>query len=124
MIKLIVSDLDGSLLDENSKLNPEFFEVFEELKKRGILFCAASGRSYWSIVEHFEKIREDIYIISSNGAMLFQGSELLHSFHMDKEIFTLLHKHVMEYQDAFLGFSTRERLMSFTNSDSSFAFVN
>lgn len=124
MIKLIVSDLDGSLLDEKSKLNPEFFEVFEELKKREILFCAASGRAYWSIVEHFEKIKEELYVISSNGAMLFRGSEPLHSCHMDREVFTLLHQHVMEYPDAFLGFSTKKRLMSFTNSDSSFSFVN
>ena len=44
MIKLVVSDIDGTLLPEGTiELNPEFFEAVRELKKKGILFVAASG---------------------------------------------------------------------------------
>lgn len=39
MIKLIVSDMDGTLLDDNKKLHDDFWEVFDELKKeKYILF--------------------------------------------------------------------------------------
>lgn len=124
MIKLIVSDLDGSLLDENSKLNPEFFEVYKQLKERGIIFCAASGRAYWSIVEHFEEIKDEMHVISSNGAMLYKGCELIHSYYMNREIVDLIYQYTMEYPNAFFGFSTMERLMAITNSDESFDFVN
>lgn len=34
MIKLIASDMDGTLLDGNGKLNEEFFHVFKKLKKK------------------------------------------------------------------------------------------
>ena len=44
MIKLIVSDMDGTLLDDSKKLHDDFWEVFEELQKRGIYFVPARGR--------------------------------------------------------------------------------
>ena len=47
-IKFIASDMDGTLLDENGQLNPEFFAVFEQLEQKNIGFAAASGRQYYS----------------------------------------------------------------------------
>ena len=37
MIKLIASDIDGTLLPEGTdKINPEIFEVIRKLKEKGI----------------------------------------------------------------------------------------
>ena len=45
MIKLIVSDIDGTLVPEgNTDLNPEYLEVIKKLTEKGIVFAAASGR--------------------------------------------------------------------------------
>ena len=44
MIKLIASDMDGTLLNDKGELPTEFYEVFKELRKKNILFAAASGR--------------------------------------------------------------------------------
>lgn len=49
MIKLIATDLDGTLLDNNGELNEEFNHVFNELYKKGVTFMAASGRQYPSL---------------------------------------------------------------------------
>ena len=44
MIKLIATDLDDTILPEGTfDLNPEYYEVIRELKKKGILFAASSG---------------------------------------------------------------------------------
>lgn len=43
-IKLIASDIDGTLLESNGILNPEFFTVFKDLSSEDIMFVAASGR--------------------------------------------------------------------------------
>ena len=51
MIKLIVSDMDGTLLDDNKELHNDFWEVFEELQKKGIYFFPAIGRQYFNIYE-------------------------------------------------------------------------
>ena len=45
MYKLIASDVDGTLIkDSTPDLYPEIIATIKELKLKGILFCAASGR--------------------------------------------------------------------------------
>ncbi len=45
MIRLIASDLDGTLLQNGAQvLSPEIFKLIPALKKKGIHFIAASGR--------------------------------------------------------------------------------
>ena len=47
MIRLIASDLDGTLLQNGAQvLSPEIFKLIPALKKKGIHFIAASGRQY------------------------------------------------------------------------------
>ena len=38
MIRLIISDLDGTALDDNKKLDSGLFEIIPTLKEKGILF--------------------------------------------------------------------------------------
>ena len=47
MIKLVASDLDGTLLMKGAQSLPEdIFPLIRQLKELGILFVAASGRQY------------------------------------------------------------------------------
>ena len=61
-IKLVVSDMDGTLLNSNHEVSNQFFELFKKLQEKNILFCAASGRQHNSIVERLAKIKEDIFV--------------------------------------------------------------
>ncbi len=54
MIKLIASDLDGTLIPEGTQeIEPGFMEILEELLDRGYLFYAASGRQYANMRRRF-----------------------------------------------------------------------
>ena len=45
MIKLIVSDVDGTLVPEGTNdIDPELFTLIRRLKAQGIYFAVASGR--------------------------------------------------------------------------------
>lgn len=69
MIKLIASDIDGTLIqDSTPDLYPEMVEAIRKLKEKGILFCAASGRQYGSIKKVFREVADDIAYIAENGA--------------------------------------------------------
>ena len=78
MIKLIVTDVDGTLVpDGEREINPEYYEVIRQLKAQGILFGVASGRLYASIRKLFEPVRDDIIYIADNGAfVVYQGEEI------------------------------------------------
>ena len=80
MIKLIASDIDGTLLPEGtSNLNPEYFTVIRELKKKGIRFAAVSGRNYNSVEKLFEPVLEDIFLIVQNGGWILEGSRTIYA---------------------------------------------
>ena len=50
MIKLVVSDIDGTLLEDGGhELNPELFDVILKLRAAGMQFAAASGRQWASL---------------------------------------------------------------------------
>ncbi len=76
MIKLIASDMDGTLLDENGNFPPEFFNVLNELFKRNIKFAVASGRSYSTLKEQFSEVESRISFICDNGAYVVDNSKL------------------------------------------------
>ena len=57
MIKIIFSDMDGTLLTDENKLPDGFDEMITELKRRGVIFAPASGRQYFSLLR---KIFQDL----------------------------------------------------------------
>ncbi|MBT2163333.1 HAD family hydrolase [Zobellia barbeyronii] len=77
-VKMVVTDMDGTLLNSNHEVSSRFFELFEEMKQKGIIFVAASGRQYHSIVDKLEPIKNDIIVIAENGGFAMrQDTELL-----------------------------------------------
>ena len=86
MIKLIMSDMDGTLLDENGNLPPEFDEVADELKRRGVIFAPASGRQYFSLLKTFKGHEDDFIFFAENGTIVMQRGKELFSKTMEKTI--------------------------------------
>lgn len=86
MIKLIMSDMDGTLLDENGKLPDEFDAVAAELKARGVIFAPASGRQYFSLLETFKGHEDDFIFFAENGTIVKQHGEELFSCTLAKRI--------------------------------------
>lgn len=76
-IKFIAADMDGTLLDEQGNLDPSFFDLYKEMKESGILFAAASGRQYYSLINTFAPIKDEMMFIAENGTfVMHQGQEL------------------------------------------------
>ncbi|WP_072993890.1 HAD family hydrolase [Pseudozobellia thermophila] len=76
-IKMVVSDMDGTLLNSNHEVSALFFELFEKLRERNILFVAASGRQYHSIIDKLEPIKDEIVVIAENGGFALQNGNVL-----------------------------------------------
>lgn len=74
-IKLIVSDMDGTLLNSQHEVSQQFFELFKKLREKNILFAVASGRQYYSLMERMEPIKDDLIYIAENGAIVMEEEE-------------------------------------------------
>ena len=78
MIKLIASDMDGTLLPEGTnRINPEIYDIIRALQNKGITFVAASGRNYESVMGVFGCMEDELTVISDNGGFVCRhGKEL------------------------------------------------
>lgn len=70
MIKLIATDMDGTLLNDNGSINEKIFDLIHDLSKKNINFAAASGRFYSQLKKNFEKVGTDMIFIAHNGALI------------------------------------------------------
>ena len=78
MIKLIASDLDGTLLyGRDNTVSEEMFELIREMKRRGIIFAAASGRQYHNLKKLFAPVWQDMAFICENGAAVFYQDKII-----------------------------------------------
>ncbi len=73
MVKLIVTDVDDTVVPEGgSILNPEYYEVIRECRKRGILIGVASGRQKPCVKKLFEPVLDQIFILADNGTDIWE----------------------------------------------------
>lgn len=83
MIKIIFSDMDGTLLTSDNKLPDGFDEMMAELKRRGVIFAPASGRQYFSLLKSFPDYKDDFIFLSDNGTLAMQNGKEIFSQPMD-----------------------------------------
>ena len=83
MIKLIASDMDGTLLDEHSEVPAETFGLIRELREAGVHFAASSGRRLDTLHEFFAPVVDQMDFVASNGAQVVVSGELI-----DREVFS------------------------------------
>ena len=76
-IKLVVSDIDGTLIRRGEPFPQAVKEVVKELKKRGIIFTFASGRLPYMISPYMEEMGLDAPVCACNGTLLYQGSRMI-----------------------------------------------
>ena len=78
-IKLVITDMDGTLLNSKHEVSGKFLNQFKQLQYHNIMFVAASGRPYYSIVEKLNSIKNDIIIVAENGGIIVDNTKVLAS---------------------------------------------
>ncbi|MGW2234835.1 Cof-type HAD-IIB family hydrolase [Streptomyces sp. NPDC001759] len=66
-IRLVVTDMDGTLLDDAGRVPPGLWDTLAELRRRGVLFSPASGRQYATLAREFAEVAEGMVFIAENG---------------------------------------------------------
>ncbi|WP_428910245.1 Cof-type HAD-IIB family hydrolase [Niallia sp. Krafla_26] len=86
-MKLIASDLDGTLLNEKGEVSRGNVEAIKSAEEKGLTFVVATGRSYDSAKRILTKAGISCPIISLNGATAYDiDGNLIRSIPMDKAV--------------------------------------
>jgi Cof subfamily protein (haloacid dehalogenase superfamily) len=76
-IRLVATDMDGTLLNSKHELSDSFLPVFRKLKDMGIIFVAASGRQYYNLVKTLDVVKDEVIFAAENGSyVVFQDQEI------------------------------------------------
>ena len=88
MIKLIVSDMDGTLLAHDSSISKGNIEAIRYAQSKGVQFAIATGRDYSSLKGILEAHDLKCFSILGNGAQFCnENGEILSSAYFTKKCF-------------------------------------
>ncbi|MFJ8729078.1 Cof-type HAD-IIB family hydrolase [Streptomyces bauhiniae] len=82
-IRLVVTDMDGTLLDDDKRPPATLRPLLAELRRRGVLFSPASGRQYATLAEEFADVAEGMVFIAENGTYVVRDGVELSSDPLD-----------------------------------------
>ena len=85
-IRLIACDMDGTLLDDDDAIHDDFWPLIDALHERGVVFCPASGRQYYNLLERFEPIADEVVFIAENGTYVVRQGQELSSDCLDRQV--------------------------------------
>ena len=77
--QLIISDVDGTLIDQTEERSQAFYELSKEVKAQKIPFTIASGRCYSELKAFIDHFNIQLPVIVNNGAGGVQNGKLIWS---------------------------------------------
>jgi len=86
MTKLIVTDMDGTLLNDKRELPGSIWRTIEQLDEKGIRFAVASGRQYRTLADIFEPVKDKMLFMAENGTIVVNNSEVISKTVLDKKL--------------------------------------
>jgi len=109
MIKLIASDIDGTLLHPPTwQFSKELPALFEALLQKDIHIVIASGRQYFNMRALFMPFDERLSYICENGSLIIHQGKVLKCIHMDDELVKRILEDVHHQDDFEVMVSTEE----------------
>lgn len=100
MIKLIASDLDGTLLRNGAQHpTPEAMELIGALREKGVIFAAASGRQCPNLRRLFWPASQEMVLLGENGCLVTYRGRILSQTPLGQELAQELIREIMAMDD-------------------------
>ncbi len=109
MIRLVVSDMDGTILRNGAQeLPPRMVPIIQRLHDKGILFVAASGRQYNGLQHLLGPVASICDYICENGAMALHNGEVIYKALFDHDLGNALMEDIWRHKDCEIQLSAPE----------------
>jgi len=84
-IRLVVADLDGTLLNEHGAVPSSFWPVLDWMRERRITFAPASGRQYATLHRIFHGLDDGLSYVAENGNLVIHQGRTVATHGIDLE---------------------------------------
>lgn len=123
MGKLLISDIDGTLLSGGIHVHEEVKNAIKRWRKAGNHLVLATGRLYPATRYYVDDLGEDLYTITCSGAAIYQGGKLVKEYELPHEMILELWQRCLEegiyaqiYHDQGIVFNSEDRVSKFYSS--------
>lgn len=107
-MKLIATDLDGTLLNERGEVSKENAQAIHQALDAGIEVVVATGRAYEAAVKELEAVDLHLPMITLNGAVIFsEKHEMINHIPLDKDVARQIAKNCQENDIYFEVFTNK-----------------
>lgn len=103
MYRMVVTDLDGTLLNDQKQVSDGNIKAIKRLKDKNVMFVMATGRSDVMTRPYTSKIQNADIVIGCDGAIIrnIRTGQILYENHISKEAchetFEICRKHGLDY---------------------------
>lgn len=103
MLKLIVSDLDGTFLNNIGSFNKSLFnEVYGEMQEKNITFAACTGKQCERVEELFGDSGQGIWILGDSATRIKKDGILIEEFILDRNMALQLIENIEGYNSELI----------------------
>ncbi len=93
MIKLIVSDFDGTLMPYGrSSVSDEIKKQLSDAAERGITLAVSSGRTYSELLPYFDRLADKLWFICCDGAYYLKNGRIFYEKKIERSDLELFFK--------------------------------
>lgn len=108
--KLVVLDLDGTLLNDQHEISTETKIYLEKLKSKGIKIVIATGRTYTAAKRYHNELALDTPLISCNGGFIYDPvtEKVIDGHPISKTTVTKIFNILLEHNTFFQFYSANK----------------
>jgi len=103
-IQMVITDLDGTLFNDQQKVDQENIDTLQALAEKNIIRVVATGRNLYSALNRLDEDFPIDYMIFSSGAGIYnwKNKKLIHSDYLPRDKVEYIANLLVEYNIDFM----------------------
>ena len=110
MIRLVVCDLETTIMSDDYVVSDEIITLIPELKKQNILFAVVTGFNYDAVHPLFGNLKNDIVFICNDGGTIIFQENVISKTPIDRLICLDIEREITEKKDFYISYATERSL--------------
>lgn len=107
MFELFITDLDGTLLDDEKRISNSNLEAINRLRANNIPFSVFTGRNFYSAYEFIKVLDVEGLVALQNGALIIEmpSRQVINEICLERDIAVHIYQLALEWDFTIVGYT-------------------